>query len=120
MPKRIQLRRVKGWRIPPGTVKVDRTTKYGNPYKPGDRYIKGFAERTHRTLYGTVRDNAHAVELFRRDIEGRFWGRLDFDRQDLIRLRGKDVGCWCKEGEPCHGDVLIEVANRPLASVPDV
>jgi hypothetical protein len=33
MPKRIQLRRTKGWRMPANTVKVDRSTKYGNPFR---------------------------------------------------------------------------------------
>jgi hypothetical protein len=28
-------------------------------------------------------------------------------------LRGKTLGCWCKRKghEPCHGDVLLKVAN---------
>ena len=29
----------------------------------------------------------------------------------LPSLRGKDLACWCKPGEPCHADVLIELAN---------
>src|SRR5215208_999153 len=32
MPARIQLKRTKGWRMPPNTVKVDRTTRFGNPF----------------------------------------------------------------------------------------
>jgi hypothetical protein len=33
---------------------------------------------------------------------------------DLIRgvLRGHNVACWCKPGEPCHADVLLEHANQ--------
>ena len=31
----------------------------------------------------------------------------------LPELRGKDLACWCKEGEPCHADVLLELANPP-------
>ena len=31
MAERIQLSRKKGWRMPSNTVKVDRTTKWGNP-----------------------------------------------------------------------------------------
>lgn len=27
-------------------------------------------------------------------------------------LRGRDLACWCKPGEPCHADVLLEIANR--------
>jgi len=32
---------------------------------------------------------------------------------DEIRanLRGHNLACWCKPGEPCHADVLIEMAN---------
>lgn len=31
----------------------------------------------------------------------------------LIRteLRGRDLACWCPLGQPCHADVLLEVAN---------
>ncbi len=28
-------------------------------------------------------------------------------------LRGKILGCWCKP-KSCHGDVLMEIANREL------
>ena len=34
-PERIQLRRKKGWKMPENTVKVDRSTKYGNPFIVG-------------------------------------------------------------------------------------
>lgn len=26
-------------------------------------------------------------------------------------LRGKDLACWCPLGQPCHADVLLELAN---------
>jgi hypothetical protein len=30
----------------------------------------------------------------------------------MIRaLRGKDLACWCREGEPCHADVWLRLAN---------
>ena len=31
-PRRVQLRRAKGWRMPANTAKVDRTTLFGNPF----------------------------------------------------------------------------------------
>ena len=31
-------------------------------------------------------------------------------REELRTLRGKRLGCWCKP-EPCHGDILLELAN---------
>ena len=33
--------------------------------------------------------------------------------QDLGELRGKVLGCWCYP-KPCHGDVLIDLANGDL------
>lgn len=34
-PIGIQLRRTKGWRLPPNTVVVSRPSKWGNPFKKG-------------------------------------------------------------------------------------
>jgi hypothetical protein len=33
---------------------------------------------------------------------------LDDIRCDLA---GKNLACWCKPGEPCHADVLLDLAN---------
>lgn len=38
--------------------------------------------------------------------------RVDRLRADLEALRGLDLACWCPIGQPCHADVLIELANR--------
>jgi hypothetical protein len=27
-------------------------------------------------------------------------------------LRGKNLACWCSLDQPCHVDVLLEVANK--------
>ena len=101
-PVRIQLHRTKGWRMPENTVKVDRSTRWGNHYRPGGpvNRNKGF---------GKVKDAAEAVDLFRR-LQARHMS-------DIAKLRGKNLACWCKPGEPCHADVLLELANRPLGSV---
>ena len=34
MPNRVQLKRSKGWKMPADTVKIDRTTRWGNPFTP--------------------------------------------------------------------------------------
>lgn len=99
-PTRIQLRRAKGWKMPSNTVKVDRSTKWGNPYRVG--MWKDFSAQ-------------HAVGLFRRWVEGEpslmsaGWP----PSKDAIQrhLRGKNLACWCAPGEPCHADVLLEIAN---------
>src|SRR5215831_6014372 len=46
-------------------------------------------------------------------------GDLEISRSPVVRhelmaalpeLRGKDLACWCSP-EPCHGEVLLELAN---------
>ena len=115
MPIRVQLRRVKGWRMPPNTVSVARPGPYGNPH-----YI-GFCIRCSR--HHTA---AEAVSTFRRDllaaIDRHASGAprpcvFDSMAPDLHELRGKNLACWCKPGEqPCHADVLLEIANMEAKS----
>jgi hypothetical protein len=90
MPVRIQLSRAKGWRMPPNTVKVDRSTKWGNPFVVGSRQTP-----------------AQAVAAFRRMVEDYPHG-LDVE---VRQLRGKNLACWCALDKPCHADVLLELAN---------
>lgn len=85
-PKRIQCKRTKGWRKPTGAVLVGRPTKWGNPF---------------RGLPSSVDD-------FRRELLKKSPAELE---QLLAPLRGKILMCWCKVGEPCHADVLLELAN---------
>lgn len=107
MPVRIQRKRTKGWRMPEGAVYVGRPTTWGNPYLVGRRY-GGF----------TVLSVKDAVASYRRDIE---WNERNTDRpmnagirvDDIRRdLRGKDLVCWCPLDQPCHADVLLELANE--------
>ncbi len=71
--------------MPANTVKVDRTSKWGNPYLP-----------------------PNAVENFRLYAENVLTDHPEW----LEPLRGKHLGCWCKPDSPCHADVLLELANK--------
>lgn len=113
-PQRIQLRRSKGWRMPPNTVKVDRTTKFGNPF-PIDCYGRAKAVDKFRRF---VAGNMSALEMSqssRQDWASRHDISLVHVRHQMLdllpTLRGKNLACWCKLGEACHADVLLEVAN---------
>lgn len=90
-PQRIQLRRTKGWRKPDGAVVVARPTRWGNPFPviDGDR---DFAVVLYRSWL-TVHPDARSL------------------RDDLDSLRGKDLACWCPLDQPCHADILLEIAN---------
>jgi hypothetical protein len=32
--------------------------------------------------------------------------------EQMADLRGKNLACWCPLDQPCHADVLLEIANR--------
>jgi hypothetical protein len=100
-PRRIQRRRVKGWRMPSGAISVSRPGRWGNPFAVGKPYLTVHG----RTYY--VRDPAHAVKLFREDVARRPIIRLEIARE----LRGRDLVCWCPLDRSCHADVLLELAN---------
>lgn len=109
MPERIQLRRSNGWRMPPNTVKVDRSTRWGNPFRVGTEGVP---------------DAAAAVRLFSRLLEMQDQIAADhkwfvFTNGRLIAdLGGKNLACWCRPGEPCHADLLIRAANQLEQSQP--
>lgn len=46
----------------------------------------------------------------------KFRDYLTFTEEELNELRGKRLGCWCKEKPdiPCHGDVLVEALFKTL------
>jgi hypothetical protein len=85
--------------MPENTVKVDRTTKWGNPFKVGVATAYAGGRK--------VQDNRHAYVLFR---------AVAPDNEALVaaaqgELRGKNLACWCPLDQPCHADVLLELAN---------
>lgn len=97
MPKRIQRKRTKGWKMPPNTIYVGRPTKYGNPFRIGD---------THPVFHDVKMDAQDAVDMYE-------WG-MSYIRPDLSELRGKDLACWCPLDQPCHADVLLKLAMKQL------
>ncbi len=81
--------------MPENTVYVGRPTRWGNVYQ---------------VMLGTTK--ASAVALYRRHLETQLGGTPR--REDIIKvLRGKDLACWCPLDQPCHADVLLELANAP-------
>lgn len=104
IPVRIQRRRTRGWRMPPNTKYCGRGSRFGNPF------------HTHADGYPMSRELA--VSLFRDQLE-REKGFIAPGRQDVTwvedivgGLRGSDLACWCPLDEPCHADVLLEIANE--------
>jgi hypothetical protein len=94
--------------MPPNTVSVARPHEFGNPWR-----------------VGRDGDAAHCVAEFRRCLTGKrvmAWPLADDDKERALYLpsddyvaeilRGKNLACWCPLDQPCHADVLLELANR--------
>ena len=80
-----------------GSVPIDRSTIFGNPF-----------------VIGRDGDRSGVLEKF----EEYFIDRLASDtgyRSAVLGLRGKVLGCWCHP-EPCHGDIIAEYLNAPVAT----
>jgi hypothetical protein len=80
--------------MPKNTVYVGRPGMHGNPFRVG--------------VNGSVAD---CVRLYRD------WLRPQraYLREISRELRGKNLACWCRLDQPCHADVLLELANAPEA-----
>ena len=74
----------------PGAVRVDRQTRWGNPF-----------------VLGKDGDRDAVCDRFEVYAEQRLTHQPDW----LDDLRGKDVACHCAP-KRCHGETLIRLANR--------
>lgn len=75
--------------IPSGAVYIGRPSKWGNPF-----------------TIGTDGNRAEVIAKYRR------WLEVQTALVEAVKmeLAGKDLVCFCHPA-PCHGDVLVEVAN---------
>ena len=85
MPKGVQRKRTKGWRMPPNTVNVSRPSKWENPYP----------------VYAYGRQGA--IDRFERYI---------LPHLPVHELRGKDLACWCPLDLPCHRNSLLKAVRE--------
>ena len=134
-PYGFQLRRSKGWRMPPNSMSVARPSVFGNPctcsWPYGCPYSPEFERGAWEDDAGQVSPLRCCVDVYRHYVEmglrgeGTATGRLEFmldgmlgypRRAKLItalpRARAKNLGCFCSLDKPCHRNVLLEIANR--------
>lgn len=118
-PVRLQLSRTKGFRLQDHSravngrdaVNVARPSKFGNPFTKKDAQDAGFVG-SNRMLVAAYLDWIGGGE--------NYWYGAASDRtrsgvlDSMHELRGMNLACWCRPGEPCHADVLLELANRPV------
>ncbi|MCB2070024.1 MAG: DUF4326 domain-containing protein [Ottowia sp.] len=118
VPKRVQLSRAKGWRMPENTVKVDRTTKWGNPFVVG----RDGTQAECVEAFGWLAGEEASLDAMARVLvppEGlRTTETMLAELQaDPALLRGKNLACWCRLDQPCHADVLLRLANEERHNV---
>ena len=111
-PQRIKLERRKGWRLQEVSkalnglpaVKVDRSTKWGNPLRAG--MWRDYTKKS------AVRDFEKYInrEPSVRTFENAF-GAPPSKEKIREQLKGKNLACWCDLDEPCHAEILLEIAN---------
>ncbi|WP_370745797.1 DUF4326 domain-containing protein [Mycolicibacterium brumae] len=99
------------WRAAnPNAVVVSKPSRFANPFRSGSEteFVRDGVTRRVR-----VRDRAQAVALFRELMAQELYVP-GYPSVEEIRevLNGKDVARWCGPDLECHGDVLIETANR--------
>jgi|GEM_PF-1627955 len=71
-------------------VYIGRGSVFGNPY-----------------AIGFSGDREEVIRKFKYDFEREF---LRFTRVDVLKLKGKTLGCHCKPAA-CHGDVIAKYLN---------
>ena len=96
MVQRVQRKRTKGWRMPENTVYVGRPTLYGNPFRTAQEFRQWWETRGRGPVLYADRMEMLMGAMFQTEPHP---------------LRGKNLACWCPLDQPCHADILLELAN---------
>lgn len=120
-PLRIQRTRAKGWRMLEGAVYVGRPTTWGNPFRvyriDGRWCIVGRSCRIPKESREEAAAGAVRLYVAYLDNDGSQAGAIRDEGGSFLKqiapeeLRGKQLACWCPLDQPCHADVLAELAN---------
>lgn len=100
--------------MPPNTVKVCRPSKWGNPFKAEDFHYDGkIPPKSDRAWWNGM--NEWMVQLYSRFLEEgeNLTGESAPPTIEEMKkeLGGKNLACWCRQGAPCHADVLLRLVN---------
>jgi len=80
-------------------IYIGRPSKWGSPFT-----TKAWGSAQYK-----VNTRQESIDMHRKWLtEGDGMHLLD----DIHELKGKILGCWCNKGQTCHGDILVELANK--------
>jgi hypothetical protein len=92
--------------LPAGTVYIGRAMpRYG---LPDSKWANPFKLRRN----ASVAERAEVITRYEHHLHDS--GLIN----DIGELRGRDLVCWCAP-DPCHGDVLLKLANATGLSRPE-
>jgi hypothetical protein len=118
IPIRIQRKRTAGWKMPANTIAVTRPGEFGNPFvvggwykigdgQPGFSWLRCLDEKTAMTTgYIKMHSVQDCIEAYKKLMTN-----YPLSENRKSKLKGKNLACWCKEGEPCHADILLQIVN---------
>lgn len=88
---------------------------------PEDMDFSIFLDRNNFKFCGSHLDvNSLKSGKYLDTIYYKYWDRIRMEQINIVfttayikkELKGKNLACWCKEGEPCHCDILLKIANE--------
>lgn len=134
-PVRIQLSRTRGFNLQAASLALNglpavncaRPALWSNPFIIGDSSGHSFHDDGDPTPLIASVDRAMAIEMFETMVHGIIlpemhpYGHRWMERfkamhgahpmEAVADLRGHNLACWCKPGDACHCDVLLDLAN---------
>lgn len=94
-------------------VYVGRPGKFGNPFKvtgePGRWVLVVLDSPSQDAIFN---EKHKALECCVGCYQEYISHEHNAGRVNVFDLKGKNLSCWCKIGEPCHADILLKLANQ--------
>ena len=102
--------------MPENSLKVDRTTIFGNPFTI-EKLEPPRAVELYRSWLMKELSDSDIEKRYPAVVAKHLFARRVAVLNALPKLRGKNLGCWCAlpyagEADVCHASVLLELANR--------
>lgn len=93
-------------------VYVGRPTKWGNPFKVTGQKGHWFVLNDLNEPVVTFDEKKDAIYFAVDNYRENILHEQSLGLVNLNELKGKNLSCWCKIGEKCHADILLELANK--------
>jgi 5'(3')-deoxyribonucleotidase len=94
--------------MPENTVSITRPGRWGNPYK-GENCVQKFKDCVLNNSMVYLYSNSSDAE--------KHYKHFKWISENIAMLINKDIACFCKSHDICHGDVLINMINEYKISI---